>query len=227
MEMLSNKPSSKSLLQLTSVGFAWEERPLWQHSVAEVIISHLPPHVCMLSSHGSMTRWVSTFLKSTFYDKNCAESDVFLNNAWVRLVMAKSEKSAREKRKCGAHERERDLRMRWKSPIVTAVVSVWVLATESSQHPVNWAQNDGHLCTSRIFCLPRSHVLLFSFSILTDVLILLNVVTMHTFCLASIIPSECRTVCVLYFLVTWPVSVNFNVDDIFSGRWGGETWVMV
>lgn len=77
MEMLSNKPSSKSLLQLTSVGFAWEERPLWQHSVAEVIISHLPPHVCILSSHGSMTRWVSTFLKSTFYDKNCAESDVF------------------------------------------------------------------------------------------------------------------------------------------------------
>ncbi len=29
-------------------------------------------------------------------------------------------------------------------------------------------------------------------------------------------------VCVLYFLVTWPVSVNFDVDDIFSGHWGGE-----
>lgn len=122
------------------------------------------------------------FLNPLFMTRT-AQRVTFLNNAWVRLVMAKSEKSAREKRKCGAHERERDLRMRWKSPIVTAVVSVWVLATESSQHPVNWAQNDGHLCTSRIFCLPRSHVLLFSFSILTDVLILLNVVTMHTFVL--------------------------------------------
>lgn len=38
-----NKPSSKSLLQLTSVGFAWEERPLWQHSVAEVTLSPSSP----------------------------------------------------------------------------------------------------------------------------------------------------------------------------------------
>lgn len=31
-------PSSKSLLQLPSVGYAWEEGPLWQLCAAEIII---------------------------------------------------------------------------------------------------------------------------------------------------------------------------------------------
>lgn len=145
--------------------------------------------------------------------------------------MAKSEKAASERRKCGAHERK-DLRVQWTSPNVTAVVSVWMRAADSSQLPPLlspnwWTFSSCVLKEIYLICFLVTLDPHFAFSPLVYWQCAYIVSGMLWWwwcilCLASIIPSECCMVCVLYFLVTWPVSVNFDVDDIFSGHWGGK-----
>lgn len=128
--------------------------------------------------------------------------------------MAKSEKAASERRKCGAHERK-DLRVRWTSRNVTAVGGFGERVNESCWYFPAFPLIEPKLtdilfmCTSKIyFYLKKKHILvslgsilLFSFSILTCAYIVSGMLWWWwcILCLASIIPSECCMVCVLFF----------------------------
>lgn len=132
------KPSSKSLLQLPSVGFAWEEGPLWQHCAAEIII---PSSSCLKALFARLADTVGVFFffkVSIFFwfHKNCTEKVNIFNNCWVRLVVAKSERTER-KEGMEASERKRLMRVRWKSWNMTGWhlwAREWELVDTSQPH---------------------------------------------------------------------------------------------
>lgn len=98
-------------------------------------LCHLPPHVYMLSSHGSMTRWVSPFFNPLFKTRS-AQKVTFLNNPWVRLVIWRrvrrlrvSEESVERtnEKTCECDERA-ELWLQW-----VGLVSEWMRAADTSQ----------------------------------------------------------------------------------------------
>lgn len=168
--------------------------------------------------------------KVTFFFKQPLSAIVGDGEEWEGCEWAKKVWSARTKRLASAMNEPKCDCSGW-----VWWACEWELLILPS-FPLNWAQIDGHLVH-----VPHGFLFILNFCLASldppfcfspllywqCAYIVSRMLWWCILCLASIIPSECCMVCVLYFLVTWPVSVNFDVDDIFSGHWGGETWVMV
>lgn len=120
------KPSSKSLLQLPSVGFAWEEGPLWQHCAAEIII---PSSSCLkaLIARLADTVGVPFFCQSAYFliSQELYRKWTFLTTVecawwWRRVSERKAWKRASEKTDASA---VKELKCDW-----VAFVSAWMRA---------------------------------------------------------------------------------------------------
>lgn len=116
------KPSSKSLLQLPSVGFAWEEGPLWQHCAAEII----SPSSCLKALIARLADTVGVplfFFSQHIFD--FTRNEHFLTTVecawwWRRVSERKAWKRASEKTDASAMK---ELKCDW-----VAFVSAWMRA---------------------------------------------------------------------------------------------------
>lgn len=167
------KPSSKSLLQLPSVGFTWEEGPLWQHCAAEIII---PSSSCLKALFARLADTVGVFffLKSAYFSdftRTVQRKWTFLTTVecawWWRRVSERRERKA-WKRASEKDWWECDERAEiWLGGICERV-NESLLTLPSLTYTQPWT--DGQLVylylKDHIFP-PRLPVLLFSYHILT------------------------------------------------------------